>query len=160
MPIGFVAYSSDIQGLYSLMLKKHFLRLGWFALGAFIRKPKIFIKLLGSYKILKNARVTKKKETHIKEEINLNNDKKQVHIMSIAVTPNCKSHGVGTELINHLKANIDASEYSGIILSTEAENNEAANNFYIKNGFVVINQYVLQDGRTNNQYFWTIKSDE
>lgn len=142
------------------MLKKHFLRLGWFALGAFIRKPKIFIKLLGSYKILKKSSAIKKKETQVKKEINYsneNNGKKQIHLMSIAVAPEYKSCGVGTKLIDRLKEDLNASEYSGIVLSTEAENNEAANNFYIKNGFVVINQYVLQDGRKSNQYFWVCK---
>lgn len=135
-PIGFVAYSSDMSGLYKHMIKTRLVAFAWFSLGAFIRKPKVFMRLLRAF--LKPGE-SKRKE-------------KYVELASIGVDPSIKSRGIGTLLIDALKKEIDFSKYAYIALETDALNNDGANYFYKKNGFVLEMVHETHEGRKMNEY--------
>ena len=77
-----------------------------------------------------------------------------VELASIGVNPNIKSKGVGTQLISHLKELVDFEKYAYISLETDAVNNEGANHFYQKNGFVLEREYETHEGRKMNEYRW------
>ena len=134
--VGFLAYSGDLSGLYKYMIKKRLLYFAWYAMGAFIRKPKVFVRLVRAF--------LKPKES-IRTE-------KYVELASIGVDPNMKSKGIGSQLVNELKNIIDFTKYKYIKLETDAKENDAANHFYVKNGFEFVNMYMTHEGRAMNEY--------
>lgn len=135
-PIGFLAYSGDLSGLYKYMIKKRLIPFAWYSFGAFLRKPTIFMRLVRAF--LKPGE-SKREE-------------KYVELASIGVDPSVKSKGVGSKLIDALKAQVDFGEYSYITLETDAVNNDGANHFYRKNGFVQEREFETKEGRKMIEY--------
>ncbi len=135
-PIGFLAYSGDLSGLYKYMIKKRLIPFAWYSLGAFFRKPAIFMRLVRAF--LKPGE-TKRQE-------------KYIELASIGVDPDVKSKGVGSQLIDALKSNVDFNEYAYITLETDAVNNDGANYFYKKNGFTVEREFETHEGRKMFEY--------
>ena len=135
-PIGFLAYSGDYSGLYKFMVKRKLIPFAWFSLGAFIRKPRVFVRLLRAFM----------KSDDVKR------DERYVELASIGVKPDSKSKGVGSSLISDLKDRTDFGKYAYISLETDAENNEATNRFYLKNGFNLVRTYKTREGRRMNEY--------
>lgn len=134
--IGFLAYSGDLSGLYKYMIKKRLIPFAWYSLGAFFRKPTIFMRLVRAF--------LKPEETKRKE--------KYVELASIGVAPDIKSKGVGSLLIDALKSKVDFNKYAYITLETDALNNEGANHFYKKNGFVKVREFETNEGRKMFEY--------
>ena len=137
-PIGFLAYSGDLSGLYKYMIKKRLIPFGWYSLGAFFRKPAVFMRLVRAF--LKPGEAKR--------------EEKYVELASIGVSPEAKSKGVGSQLIDALKAQVDFNEYAYITLETDAVNNDAANHFYKKNGFVCQREFETNEGRKMFEYRW------
>ncbi len=135
-PIGFLAYSGELSGLYKYMIKKRLIKFAWYSLGAFLRKPTVFMRLV---KALLKPKETKREE-------------KYMELASIGVEPIAKSKGVGSKLIDALKSKVDFNEYSYITLETDALNNDAANNFYLKNKFKPNRKYTTKEGRVMIEY--------
>lgn len=135
-PVGFLAYSCDYSGLYKFMIKHKLIPFAWYSLGAFIRKPKVFIRLMRAFL----------KSNDVKRE------EKYVELASIGVDPKKTSSGIGTALINELKKMVDFKIYNYILLETDEENNEVANRFYLKNGFKLARTYKTKEGRKMNEY--------
>ena len=133
---GFLAYSSNMSGLYKYMIKKKLIAFAWYSVGAFLRKPKVFMRLIRAF--LKPA------ESERKE--------KYVELASIGVNQEIKSKGIGTSLINELKKDVNFEEFAYIKLETDAENNDNVNHFYRKNGFVLDHSYATPEGRKMNEY--------
>ena len=134
--VGFLAYSEDLSGLYKYMLKTRLIGIIWYSFGAFIRKPVVFFRLIRA--LLKPSE-SKREERYVK-------------LASIGILPEEMSKGVGTALINALKNSIDFQEFSYISLETDAENNEKANRFYVKNGFALKKTFITREGRKMNEY--------
>ena len=134
--IGFLAYSGDLSGLYKYMIKKRLIPFAWYSLGAFFRKPTIFMRLVRAF--------LKPEETKRKE--------KYVELASIGVAPDIKSKGIGSLLIDALKSKVDFNKYAYITLETDALNNEGANHFYKKNGFVKVREFETNEGRKMFEY--------
>ena len=136
IPIGFVAYSEDMSGLYKHMIKKHIFSFAWYSLGAFFRKPKIFMRLIRAF--LKPGEA-ERRECY-------------VELSSIGVSPEAKSQGIGTMLMEEVKRRVDFSKCAYISLETDAVDNEGANRFYVKNGFELVRVYETREGRKMNEY--------
>ncbi len=135
-PVGFLAYSGELSGLYKYMIKKRLVPFAWYSFLAFLKNPSIFMRLL---RALLKPNEAKREE-------------KFVELASIGVSPDASSKGIGSQLIDYLKARVDFSEYEYISLETDAENNEAANRFYLKNGFVKQREFETHEGRKMNEY--------
>ena len=135
-PVGFLAYSSDMSGLYKYMIKRKLIPFAWYSLCAFFRKPIVFMRLLRAF--LKPSEAKR--------------NEKYVELASIGVSPECKSKGVGSALISELRRITDFNMYRYITLETDAVNNEIANNFYKKNGFELYREYKTREGRKMNEY--------
>lgn len=137
--LGFLAWSSDMSGLYKYMIKKRLVPFAWYSLGAFFRKPKVFMRLVRAF--LKPGESTR--------------EEAYVELASIGVNPEIKSRGVGSSLIDSLKERVDFSKYAYITLETDADNNEGANHFYQKNGFSLVRNFKTREGRSMNEYrYW------
>ena len=135
-PIGFLAYSGELSGLYKYMIKKRLIPFAWYSLGAFFRKPTVFMRLVKAF--LKPSEA--KRAEHY------------VELASIGVDPDSKSKGVGSGLIDSLKATVDFDEYAYITLETDAINNDAAIRFYEKNGFTLERRFTTDEGREMLEY--------
>lgn len=136
VPVGFLAYSSELSGLYKHMIKTRLVPFAWYSLGAFLRKPAVFMRLVRAF--LKPGE-SKREEAY-------------VELASIGVAPDVKSKGIGSQLIGHLKELVDFEKYAYITLETDAVDNEAANGFYVKNGFVLTRSFTTNEGRKMNEY--------
>lgn len=137
--VGFLAYSEDMSGLYKHMIKRRLIPFAWYSLGAFLRKPKVFIRLIRAF--LKPGE-SKREESYIE-------------LASIGVDPQAKGQGIGTKLIERLKDEVDFSAFAYITLETDVENNEYANKFYRKNGFNVEREFETREGRKMYEYRYT-----
>lgn len=134
--LGFLAFSEDLSGFYKFLIKKKLFLFGWFALGAFFRKPKVLFRLLRAFTYSDKSK----------------SDDKYIEISSIGVNPDVKSSGIGTLMIKKLIKQVDFNEFSYIKLETDQENNELANHFYKKNGFKLVNSYETPEKRKMNEY--------
>lgn len=135
-PVGFLAYSGALGKLYKFMIKTRLIPFGWYAAGAFFRKPKVFMRLVRAF--------LKPGESERTEEY--------VELASIGVKPETKGTGIGSKLIDDLKARVDFEKYAYINLETDAVDNEGANRFYEKNGFVLHHSFQTHEGRKMNEY--------
>ena len=133
---GFIAYSTNYSGLFNFMIRTRLIPFAWYSLGAFLRKPKTFMRILGAFS----------KSDEVKEK------DKYVELASIAVRKDKSGNGIGSKLISSLKEKFKSSEYSYIKLETDAENNEFANRFYQKNGFTLFKTYFTNENRKMNEY--------
>lgn len=138
--LGFLAYSSDLSGFYKYLIKKHLLSFGWYAMLGFFRNPKIFFRLIRAFTYSGEAK----------------REEKYVELSSIGVLPISENLGIGSRLIDYLKK-LNFEGYQYIKLETDAINNDIANNFYKKNGFILNHSYFTPEGRKMNEYRWNIK---
>ena len=135
-PIGFLAFSANLSGLYKYMIKTRLFPFAWYSIGAFFRKPKIFMRLLRAF--------LKPSESKRAE--------KYVELASIGVAPEAKEQGIGSELISRLVEDTDFDRYAYITLETDASNNDGAIHFYEKNGFLRERMYETDEGRKMIEY--------
>ena len=138
--VGFIAYSNDYPRFYKGLMKNHLLKFALCSVWAAIRHPSFVKRLLGAFK---------KSESVVKKE-------RYVELASICVDPSIESRGIGTKLIDCLKGLVDFKTYAYVNLETDAEANEKANRFYVKNGFVLEREFVTAEGRRMNEYRYTI----
>ena len=134
--VGFLAYSGDYSGLFKYMIKTRLIPFAWYSVGAFFRKPKVFMHLVRAF--------LKPSETKRIEEY--------VELSSIGVDPAFKGMGIGTHLINTLIQKVDFKKYKYITLETDAENNDAAIRFYGRNGFIQEREFTTSEGRKMYEY--------
>lgn len=133
---GFVAYSMDYPEFYRKLMRNHLIEFMFCSLGAVIRHPSIIRRLFGAFG--KSRDVTKSES--------------YVELASICVSPSQGGRGIGSALVDYLKNIVDFSKYAFINLETDADGNEAANQFYQKNSFHLASQYVTREGRRMNEY--------
>ncbi|MGE4284747.1 MAG: GNAT family N-acetyltransferase [Clostridia bacterium] len=134
--IGFLAYSTELSKFYSFILKRYFFPFAWYGFLGAIRSPKSILRII---RALTYPGATK-------------TDEKYIEISSIAVDPTVQTKGIGSNLINYLCQTFTDSEFQVIRLETDAENNDAANAFYQKNGFRIENVSQSPEGRKMNHY--------
>lgn len=138
---GFLAYSENLSDLYKYMIKHHLIPFAWYSLAAFLRKPKVFMRLIRAF--------LKPNESQ--------RDEKYVELASIGVHPDVKSKGIGSNLINFLKNEVDFDTFAYITLETDVCHNEVANRFYAKNGFEIFREYKTHEGRRMYEYRYNRK---
>ena len=138
---GLLAYSKDMSGLYKYMIKHSLIPFAWYSLGAFFRKPKVFVRLIRAFL----------KPSEAKRE------EKYIELSSIGVIPTAKSRGIGSKLVDYLKETEGQSNCQYISLETDADNNEGANAFYIKNTFSLERVYYTKENRRMNEYRYYLR---
>lgn len=136
---GVLAYSGDISSFYKYLIKTRLIPFAWYSLGATIRKPSAMFRLIRAF--LKPGETKR--------------DEQYVELSSIGVKPEWKGKHVGSVLIDKLKEIFDSEKYAYINLETDADDNEGANAFYVKNKFVLSRTYETPEGRRMNEYRWT-----
>lgn len=134
--VGFLAFSMNMSDFYKTLLKRRFFSLGWYSFIATLKNPKIMFRLLRAF--------TYSKTSERKE--------KYLELSSIGVLPNQEGKKIGSNLIEKLKEIFKNSDCEYIKLETDAINNEKANNFYLKNEFILKESYETPEGRKMNEY--------
>lgn len=144
--VGFLAYSDDMSSFYKYLIKKKLIPFAWYSGCAFLRNPKIMFRLLRAFTYSGEAKRTEK----------------YIELSSIGVKPASEGTGVGSKLISALKVkacnlNRERTEkYEYIKLETDAVDNDGANAFYQKNGFVLDHEHATREGRRMNEYRYYI----
>lgn len=139
--VGFLAYSEDMSSFYKYLIKHRLISFAWYGFLAFLRNPRILFRLLSAFG----------KSEEVKRE------EKYIELASIGVDPLSKGKGVGSQMIAYLKNSIDFENFAYISLETDADDNEYANKFYQKNGFVLSRKYETKQGRKMNEYIYSTK---
>lgn len=134
--VGFLAYSRNFSGLFKFMIKTRLIPFGWYSVGAFFRRPSVFMRIIRAFL----------KPSEVKRE------EKYIELSSIGVDPTNKCKGVGSLLIDELKKTVDFDKFAYITLETDAVNNDGAIHFYEKNGFVRERMYETDEGRKMFEY--------
>jgi colanic acid biosynthesis glycosyl transferase WcaI len=73
-------------------------------------------------------------------------------LMSIAVGPEGKGKGIGRELVERFIGAMAEEGIDRVCLTTDRDNNERANEFYIKTGFTKVREFQTRQGRWMNEY--------
>ena len=73
-------------------------------------------------------------------------------LLAVIRHPKAGGKGIGSRLIDKLKDITDFTAYKYINLETDACDNDAVNNFYLRNGFQLARSYVTAEGRKMNEY--------
>lgn len=105
---------------------------------ALVRQPRLIAKVAQSFR-----RIRRVKGGSTRSECELS---------SIAVSPQAVGRGVGKSLIHAFLGNAGAMGVNYVYLTTEAHDNEAANEFYRKLGFRLRRRFERQKGRLMNEY--------
>lgn len=139
--VGFLAYSENMSELYKFMIKHQLIPFGWYSFGAFLRKPKVFMRLIRAF---------------LKPSESKRNEK-YIELASLGVHPDAKAKGTGSRLIEVLKEETDFKTFEYITLETDAIDNESVNRFYVKNGFCIAREYETHEGRKMYEYRYSGK---
>jgi len=134
--VAFSIGTSKKKGFYSKILKKSGLALLWAALPQLISKPQNITRLFFS---LKSNEI---------ENVKIANS---ACLLSICVDPEIGSKGYGKKVLRAFesKAFLFANT---ITLTTDTDDNQAANSFYLSNGYLLIN-ILYQAKRKMNLYY-------
>ena len=138
--VGFVAGSVDPAGFYRRMSANKF-RLILPIVAAAIRRP----VLLG--RIVFNIR-------KIRREGRSGNlyEQSTAELTSIAVDPRCGGRGVGGGLLTAFLEYTRELESKKVRLTTDTDDNDPVNAFYVANGFLLCDTKVTSRGRRMNVY--------
>lgn len=142
--LGFIAYSNAYSKFFKELIKHKIVPFAWCSFLAILRHPSFSKRLLSAF--TKGASVAR--------------TEKYVELASICVDPAMEGRGIGRALIDYLKSAVDFSVYAYISLETDATDNSAVNQFYLKNGFVLEREYTTQQGRRMNEYHYRPASTE
>ena len=134
--IGFVFGSTQPAGLYRRLIKKRWLKFGFAALMAVIKKPEIIFRLFRSINLKNEENATPGRGT----------------LMSIAVDPSHHDKNIGKELVMTFLDETRKRGCQSIDLTTDAVNNERVNNFYTKLNFTLNRTFTTPEGRKMNEY--------
>lgn len=134
--VGFFVATTLPNGLYARIFKKHFFS--------------FFIPLTLSF--FKNLTLFKRMIISIKSsKFILPPSDYSSSLLSICVSPQFAGKGVGKILLAKLEEELMLQKKKGYYLTTDTENNDATNNFYLINQFDLFNVY-YQGKRKMNIY--------
>ena len=140
--IGFVAGTSKPEEFYHRLLNNRWWRFGVASFVPLIKRPTILPRLLQVFRMSKQSPLQENCGT----------------LMSIAVAPDEEGKGIGQAL---LKAFLNEAKNRGlwfVNLSTDKNNNDAVNAFYIRNGFQCNRSYTTSEGRVMNEFHIDIRN--
>lgn len=143
LPVGFVAGATNPSGFYSRLLKRDWWRFACASVIPMLKNPIIF------------GRITRAlfhpNKNPIGEDV--------AGLFSIGVAPDAQGAGVGKMLV---KAFLEEAKNRGcrkIYLTTDSDDNENVNKFYLGIGFSIVRQFKTYEGRKMNEY-WIYLSSE
>jgi ribosomal protein S18 acetylase RimI-like enzyme len=134
--LAFVVGTVEPAGFYRRLLRQRWWRFALASVGAVVRQPKICLRL---FRALRRP-----------QEVPVNHD--CALLMSIAVSPGLQGKGAGRRLVMRFLDEAKERRMGRVRLETDTHNNDSANAFYQRLGFVLVGSYSSPEGRSMNEY--------
>ena len=139
--VGFFVASTSPVGLYVRIFKKHFFKFFLPLTISFLKNISLLRRIITSFTASKAFDVPKAYSASL---------------LSICVSPTSSGKGIGKMLLGKLENDLVLQGQNGYYLTTDKENNEATNHFYLNNGFL-LHDVFMQGKRIMNIYVKDIK---
>lgn len=133
---GFAVGSVNPAGFYRRLLRRHWLRFALAAIPALTRDPRCARRLM---RALRHAGSNP-------------SGSGVVGLFSIATSPSPRVLGTGAALLDEFLVRAVAIGATEVWLTTDADSNEAVNQFYQKAGFAVRDTFLTPEGRRMYEY--------
>lgn len=133
---GFVTGTAQPTGFYRRLLRQRWWRFAWASVLPVFKRPSTIPRLLRGFSMPEQATKQIGRGT----------------LMSIAVLPDRQGEGIGQVLVRAFLKEAVHRGLNQVDLTTDRDNNEAANRFYQNLGFVCERTYVTPEGRSMNEY--------
>lgn len=138
--VGFACGSDRMSGFYRDLIRTKWLRLSLAALPAILRRPATAVRLM-------RATVTRPGQA--------SGQRSPGELSSIAIHPDWEARGLGRALLAAYMQEMKAQGATELALSTDRDDNERVNAFYLHSGFSLTGADRTPEGRWLNKY--TIK---
>lgn len=132
--LGFAAGVREQGGFFSRLLRRQILQFGWAALPALICRPLIAPRLWRALRRPSQVAAA------------------DALLMSIAVDPRFSGQGIGGRLLESFLDRMEENGVQAVSLTTDREDNGAANAFYRRHGFELTRSFATPEGRQMNEY--------
>jgi len=139
--VGFFVSSTEPTGLYHRIFKKHYLKFFMPLTFSFLTNINLFGRMITSIVSTKSFEVA---------------HAYSASLLSICVSPAYAGKGIGKILLSTLEKELLLRKRYGYYLTTDANNNNATNQFYLNFGFKLYGTY-SQGKRKMNTYLKDIK---
>ncbi len=126
-PLGFVAGFSDASEFYQRLKRQRFAIARAIAI-SLLRSPSLLRRLFASASLAE-------------ERIDAQDDNLKVELSSIAVGAEGSGSGVGGQLLGEFCKAVALGGAKAVILTTDAVDNDAVNDFYTRAGFVLTREF-------------------
>jgi ribosomal protein S18 acetylase RimI-like enzyme len=143
--IGFVAGFVNPASFYR-QLRRRRVRLGLAACAGIVARPQRLIKLLANYR----------RAGHAANQVP---EPGTAELSSVAVLPSAAGRGVGSRLANRFITTAGNLGAQRVVLTTDANDNEAVNRFYLGLGFTRVRTFEARRGRFLSEYVIRIGKD-
>jgi ribosomal protein S18 acetylase RimI-like enzyme len=137
---GFVAGVTDQSDFYRELVKSRAHRFAGASFGAVVRRPAIIPRL---FRALGQSRRSQRSSA-------------KACLMSIAVRPGTSGKGLGRDLVTGFSAALVERGIFEYCLTTDRDNNDRVNQFYLKLGFKLTCDFLTPEGRAMNEYVMTL----
>lgn len=134
--VGFAVGAVSPRGFYSRLLRRSWWRFAAAAIPAVIRSPSRVKRVLRA--------TAHPGQNPAGEHV--------CGLFSIAVDPAASKRGYGGRLLREFVQMSQARGCSDIVLTTDGENNDAVNRFYVAAGFELERSFQTPEGRVMNEY--------
>ncbi len=134
--VGFVAGTARPAGFYRRLLRQRWWRFGLACILPVLRRPRIVPRLLRALSMPHQVTQQEGRGT----------------LMSIAVLPAQQGKGLGETLVGTFLSEAARRNLCQVNLTTDANDNESTNRFYMRQGFHCTRTYTTPEGRLMNEY--------
>ncbi len=139
--LGFAVANTNVKGLYKRIFICGFFDFLSPLIISFIKKPSLLKKMIISF---------------ISTQKRNNSNNILASLLSICVNPHFAGNGLGNMLISSIESDFRKSNVKSYFLTTDSDNNELTNRFYLKNDFL-LQSTVLQGERRMNLFVKLLK---
>lgn len=132
---GFAVGTTNVSGFYSRLLKSHMVSMGMAALPVLLLKPSKIFSLLSSLR-----------------KSGYDQRGKSAALLSICINPDFQGHGLGKSLLAEFEKLLKQRGSEQLVLTTDANDNDTANHFYLRCGYKLVKTMMGNKGRLMNLY--------
>src|SRR6476661_5937439 len=132
---GFVVGTLHSNGFYKKIIKKNWFTLIWSAMPKLLLRPRRILKIFRSLKSSANTELPN-----------------TACLLSICVNPNVAGKGIGKVLLSAFEEQLLNCGKDYVFLTTDANNNDSVNQFYLRNDFTLRSSFEQRAGRVMNVY--------
>jgi len=134
--LGFIVGPMSPNSCFKKLVKKRWLAFGLASITAVLKRPVIIKRLLRGFFYRGDPP----------------QGSKRAYLSGVAVCPKAQKKGLGRALVETWVQEVAQRDGTGCYLTTDTENNEAINSFYLKLGWKVESTYTTPEGRVMNRY--------